>query len=245
MKAIRLVVNLETTSGLKIQDTVEYHKAFEGQKIVWPDISKFPRFSIERTGLYLGNTGYIFQTEHLWLSAYLGSRCCWFIVANTAISLGERAGLPRYRLIDQYMRKIPIPDVSEQQQAILTDYSLVIANFASTRYALHQQVRHRIQADLGTAGVVLNQKLTAWWDLPDFAAFRAEVKKALKSDVPLRERHEWEGYLRAEQAEHARLTAEIIRLETELNAQVYRLFDLTPDEIALIESTTKFRYGEV
>lgn len=40
-------------------------------------------------------------------------------------------------------------------------------------------------------------------------------------------------------------TAEIIRLETQLNARVYGLFDLGAAEIELIEASTKYRYGEV
>jgi hypothetical protein len=46
-------------------------------------------------------------------------------------------------------------------------------------------------------------------------------------------------------AEHQRITAEIVRLETELNAHVYALFDLTPEEIQTIEESTKYSYGEV
>jgi hypothetical protein len=34
-------------------------------------------------------------------------------------------------------------------------------------------------------------------------------------------------------------------LKTELNQHVYRLFDLTPAEIQLIEASTKYQYGEV
>ena len=40
-------------------------------------------------------------------------------------------------------------------------------------------------------------------------------------------------------------TAEIVRLETQLNAQVYDLFDLTTAEVKLIEESTKYRHGEV
>jgi hypothetical protein len=90
----------------------------------------------------------------------------------------------------------------------------------------------------------LNQKLTAWWDL-DFAALRAEVKKVFKRDIPLTERDEWEAWLTANRTEHTRLTTEIIHLETDLNARVYAAFHLTPEEIALIEESTKYRYGEV
>jgi hypothetical protein len=34
-------------------------------------------------------------------------------------------------------------------------------------------------------------------------------------------------------------------METELNARVYALFDLTAAEIAIIEESTKYQYGEV
>ena len=41
------------------------------------------------------------------------------------------------------------------------------------------------------------------------------------------------------------MTAEIVGLETELNERVYRLFDLTAEEVRVIEESTKYRYGEV
>jgi hypothetical protein len=64
-------------------------------------------------------------------------------------------------------------------------------------------------------------------------------------DIDVAERTEWETWLAGCRAEHGRLTARIIDLETELNDRVYALFDLTPDEIRLIEESTKYRYGEV
>ena len=114
---------------------------------------------------------------------------------------------------------------------------MAITDHARARYALHQRVRHRLQTDLGTPDTSLNQKLTAWWN-SDFAALRAEVKKVFKHDIPLADRDDWETFLATNRAEHARLTAEIIRLETELNARVYALFNLTPEEIAIVEEST-------
>lgn len=55
----------------------------------------------------------------------------------------------------------------------------------------------------------------------------------------------WEAGLVKQRAEHERLTVAIVALETELNARVYELFDLSPDETATIEEITKYRYGEV
>ncbi|MCI0576039.1 MAG: hypothetical protein L0332_02800 [Chloroflexi bacterium] len=54
-----------------------------------------------------------------------------------------------------------------------------------------------------------------------------------------------EHYLERRRAGHEQLTAEIVRLETELNERVYGLFELAPEEIKIIEESTKYRYGEV
>ncbi len=90
----------------------------------------------------------------------------------------------------------------------------------------------------------LNNALTAWWDL-DFPTFRAQIKKVFKRDIPLKERHEWELFLADAQQQHQQLTTQIIALETDLNQQVYALFHLTPEEIQIIETSTKYNYGEV
>lgn len=126
----------------------------------------------------------------------------------------------------------------------LGDIAITVTGLAKSRYQLHQQVRHRIQTDLGDAAATLNNALTAWWEL-DFPTFRTEIKKVFKRDIPLKERHDWETFLADARQQHHHLTQQIISHETALNQQVYALFHLTPDEIALIEASTKYAYGEV
>ena len=81
----------------------------------------------------------------------------------------------------------------------------------------------------------VSNKLHDWWELADFAAFRAEVKKCFKADIPVKERSDWEDLFNKGKSEIAGLSAEIRRNEDEINAIVYRLFDLTPEEIKLLE----------
>lgn len=83
----------------------------------------------------------------------------------------------------------------------------------------------------------LSTKLTDWWKLNDFAAFRAEVKKCFKADIPLKERSDWEDLFTTGKTQIEKLSAEIKRNEDEINAIVYKLFDLTPEEIALLEDS--------
>ena len=228
----------------EIQDSVDYYAAFEEPKILWPDITKLPRFSWDAQGSYMGNTGYVAVPDGPWLLGFLSSRCAWFLISHIAIALGERAGANRYRLVDQYMRPLPIPNIATEGREKLGALAMDITEQARDRYKLHERTRHRIFSDLGTPDKKLNQKLTAWWNL-DFPEFRVQIKKVFKQDIPLSERDEWEDWLEAQRDKHERYTAEIVRLETELNERVYALFGLTPSEIQIIEESTKYQYGEV
>jgi hypothetical protein len=103
-------------------------------------------------------------------------------------------------------------------------------------------VSHRILADLAPPEHAnLSRKLEKWWTL-DFVAFREEVKKTFRSDIPVKERGDWEAYLAEKGAEVSRLTDEIATAEREIDTVVYDLFDLTPDEITLLESSLAGQY---
>jgi type II restriction/modification system DNA methylase subunit YeeA len=63
------------------------------------------------------------------------------------------------------------------------------------------------------------------------------VNRAFKTDIPVKDRDGWETYLEEKSAEVIKLTAEIEAAEREIDAIVYKLFDLTPDEIKLLEDS--------
>ena len=216
----------------------------DGPKILWPDISKLPRFSWDDEGKYINNTSYFAVPGDWALLGILQSRVTWFVISQVCQPLRLRAGLWQYRLFPQFLGRLPIPDAPTADRDAIAALALAITEQARARYTLHHKTRHRILTDLGAPGATLNQKLTAWWEL-DFAGFLAEVRKAFKREIPLRQRDDWEGWLASQRSEHEARTAEIVRLETQLNARVYALFDLTPAEIKLIEESTKYRYGEV
>ena len=71
------------------------------------------------------------------------------------------------------------------------------------------------------ADPLLTTRLQEWWTLPDFAAFRAEVKKVFKADIPLAERSAWEDWITRDRAEIARLSAEITKAEAQIDSIVY------------------------
>ncbi len=142
-----------------------------------------------------------------------------------------------------FISRLPIPSLTDEQRECIGSLAQQLTETAKQRYEVRRRMTHRIVGDLGTAAGKLNQRLDEWWQL-SFREFREELQKAFKRDIPLRERDEWEALLREQTGEIGRLTAEIVRLETELNAAVYDAFGLNEEERAILERETKYRYGE-
>ncbi len=86
----------------------DYYEYFDGPKIIFPDICKAPRFFLDRSSRYLANTAYCLGVDDPYLLGILNSRLFWFAIGNLSIPFGVRAGQYRYRLIYQYMEKVPI-----------------------------------------------------------------------------------------------------------------------------------------
>lgn len=86
----------------------DYYQHLDAPKIIFPDICKEPRFFLDRSGIYLANTAYCLGIDDLYLLGVLNSRLFWFAISNISIPFGIRAGEYRYRLIYQYMEKVPI-----------------------------------------------------------------------------------------------------------------------------------------
>lgn len=86
----------------------DYYEYFDRPKIIFPDIAKGPRFCLDTGGFYLANTAYCLGTAEKYLLGILNSRLFWFTIGNISIPFGIRAGEYRYRLIYQYMEKVPI-----------------------------------------------------------------------------------------------------------------------------------------
>jgi len=138
----------------------DYYTDFEKNKIIYPDISQFPKFAWDESKAFLGNTAYIIPTDEIWLVGLLNSNLLWWFYIH--LSSAIRGGFVRY--IGQYMEQLPIPSASEREKALIID---------------------RVKTILAE---------------PD------------DPNIP--------------------------RLEAEINALVYDLYNLTPDEIAIVEGKT-------
>jgi hypothetical protein len=217
----------------------EYWDAFDGPKIVWPDISKLPRFSMDTSGRYMGNTGYFIPTGDAYLLGILSSWATWFFISKTSQPLRLRGDRWQYRLFTQSMEHVPIPDASEPGREAIAELARKCSAAGQERYAVEVLVQRRLRQAFGeTSALPLNQKAEAWWErglIPLGDALKQSFKLPANPLKSPRVADEWEPYLTEKRADHARLTRLLADTEADLNDRVCRLFDLTPNEITLLQ----------
>lgn len=211
-----------------------YAKPFSRPKISYPHFSAERNFAAETNGSFSNDKSYFIPSADRFLLAYLNSTIAWFYLSNLAPAV--RGGF--YELRVQYVEKLPIPSPSAHAKAELVKLSEACQADAEKRYTLQRALIRRLP-DLAPAGAEakLSTKLKEWWDFPDFSAFRTEVKKVLKTDIPLAERTAWEDWLQRDKAEINRLSDKIRANEDRINATIYEIFELTADEVKLLEGS--------
>ena len=72
----------------------------------------------------------------------------------------------------------------------------------------------------------------------DFKTFVTELKKQ-KVKLSLVQQDEWEEYFNSYKSEINQLQIEIEKTDKEIDQMVYQLYNLTDDEIAIVENSIK------
>ena len=132
-----------------------------------------------------------------------------------------------------YLSKLPIKNVSsEEQQSFVIKTELMLS--------LNQQLQELTSKFIRTLQRKfeinkLSKKLENWHELT-YAEFIKELGKK-KIKMSLGEESEWEDYFVAEHSKAQQLMLQIETTDSEIDQMVYKLYDLTDDEIAIIEAS--------
>ena len=219
-----------------------YYEAFDKPKIFYPVISQGSKFLFDTDSFISNDKGFIIPTENASSVAILNSKAIWFVIQGICSPL--RGGIWRYELRGQNIETLPIPTATNAQQSELTHLATACAQAAKERLAVQRRVGRRILELLPVpapkgAQANLGDKLGSWWLLDDFKAFHFEVQKRFKTEIPLRERNDWEQLFNEEKTLILQLSANLAATERSIDAIVYNLFKLNAAEIALIERAVK------
>ena len=220
------------------QAQLAYQPKMAAAEILFPDLSQGPKFAGPSKDCLMDCTIFFIEACDEAVRAVLNSKVSWFFLFS--ISNPLRGGKWRLRLKSQYLERLPLPEISPQISDRLKALDLEIRSASQRRFALKSDVGRRI-LDAAPAGSKLTSKLNRWHTL-DFRAFLAEMKRALHTDIPLKQRSEWQSYFDENHSEIWQRMREIDAAEREVNEIVFGLFQLAPEEIALIEGVLQGQY---
>lgn len=208
---------------------------FQTDKIVTATIQNYPHFTIDKTQALTDAGGYSIVIKRKidlskeQLLPLLNSKLMWFYIKNT--SSVYSGGY--FAFNTTFLNPFPVPGTDKINNFNLASKGELNIN----NTILFQDVILKFQRTLQRKFEGLEKlpkKLENWYELT-FADFIKELKKK-KIVLSLGEEAEWEDYFLAEQEKAVAIKSQINQTDKEIDTMVYELYDLTDEEIAIIEN---------
>ena len=132
----------------------------------------------------------------------------------------------------QYLVDIPIIKAKKEEPFIEKAEQMLILNIGlqETSSKFQRTLQRKLE---GLEN--LPKKLENWYELA-FTDFINELKKK-KIALSLGEEAEWEDYFLVEQQKALAIKSQINQTDKEIDAMVYKLYDITDEEIAIVENS--------
>ncbi len=219
-----------------------YQKLFDKPKIIWGNLQNSSKFSYDENGVVISAPCCMLPTNKKALLAILNSKIIWLFLAN--ICTIRNAGYIEVK--PQYFEQIPIPDfdfnlnnmlfaaspTTIETLSFLADKAIF---FNTELQKKRSKFIHRLTENFN--GIRITTILESF-DSTDFKTLIAEFKKQ-KIKLTLVQQDEWEDYFNSYKKDCNNITAQIAELEREIDNEVYALYGLTPEEIAIIEQASR------
>ncbi len=131
------------------------------------------------------------------------------------------------------IKNIPIKNINISQQNIFIEKADEMLRLNSA----HQKIENDFikLLTISFSGLKWTKKIGSWHELT-FIDFRKELEKQ-QINIPIRERLEWQAEFERQQTALAQLQQQIKATDAAIDALVYELYDLTPEEIALVSGS--------
>ena len=214
---------------------------FEQKKIVTPETSLGGNMTLDELGYYHNTQVYTLEKkvdvifDEKFLLSILNSALFWYYLQSTGAVL--RGGYFRFKT--KYLEPFPLPKVEniEIQKPFIkrVDTNLLkTAEYTKISKNFIQYFASQFNLD------VLSKKLQSWHNL-DFKDFIKELNKAIKKaggeKLSKMDEMDWMEVFETKRAEAQALKAEIEQVDKEIDQMVYELYDLTPEEIEIVENS--------
>ena len=208
---------------------------FHNPKIMTREISLGCNMTYDQTGEYYHNTkvySFIkkkeFKIDEKYYLGIMNSRIMWFFLKNT----GSEYGGGYYVFKTNYLKPFPLPEISNNSQMII---DFVNNQLINNKAFQEQSQKFQRTLERKFALTDLPKKLQDWY-LLSYAEFIKELAKK-KIKLSLSDEAEWETYFSTEAKKALELKAQITQTDKEIDQMVYALYELTEDEIKIVEGS--------
>ncbi|MCG8858386.1 Eco57I restriction-modification methylase domain-containing protein [Tenacibaculum finnmarkense] len=223
---------------------------FQFPKIMTREISLGCNMTYDEKGEFYHNTKVYsfvkkakFKVDEKFYLGILNSKVMWFFLKNTGSEY--RGGY--YVFKTNYLKPFPLPEISENNQEIIDKVNLQLENnkvFQKINNNFQNYLKQKFQLEK------LSKKLQNWHDL-EFGDFIKELNKAIKSNnkelvknelpiIPVLtklDEMDWMDVFTVKKSEAQALQTQINQTDKEIDTMVYKLYNLTDAEIAIVENS--------
>ena len=152
----------------------------------------------------------------------------WFFLSNTGYTL--RGGYFTFKT--KYLENFPIPDLTNSQFSTINSQLTSLADkMLSLNETLQKKSTNFLKVVKQTFALEkISTKLETFYNL-DFDGFMKELKQKLTPKTKL----EWLEVFEETKKSLQEIQTQIAATDKEINALVYKLYDLTEEEIKIVE----------
>jgi len=216
----------------EIQDSVDYFKIFEKPKITWPNLQAKNKFSIDTNGYYINAPSVVLPSDNKTLLCILNSKITWIFLKSICV---VRSG-GYIEVKPQYFEQIPIPEL-KNEDLFERKVDEIIYNTKQLQ-KIQSNFTNYLQSQFSIEK--FSKKLNNWHEL-EFGDFIKELNKAIKKisgeKLTKTAEIEWLEVFETKRSEAQALKTDIDKTDAEIEQMVYKLYELTDEEIAVVEGS--------
>jgi Eco57I restriction-modification methylase/TaqI-like C-terminal specificity domain len=186
---------------------------------------------LDSEGLIPINTTYCItsETDLMFLLAILNSELITFYARKKYISTSLRGGYIELRVFQ--IELLPLIQTNYEQQQLLKENAEIILSKNKELQQANTHFQKLLTSKFPTLNI--NTKLEKWYEL-SFADFNKELTKQ-KIKLSLQDQSEWLSFFDQEKQKAMAIKNEIDATDKEIDKMVYALYELTEEEIKIVE----------
>lgn len=214
------------------QDAIMYHEDFKRPKIMYQKFQVKPCFIYDEQGLYCNDSMWIIPTENKALLGVLNSKMGWWLITKYCTQIQNGC-----QLIWKYFGQIPVPEMESLELTELVENMISLTKEHQSKVnTFIRYIKSQIVIEK------LSGKLEKWYEL-EFSDFMKELNKAIKKSegekISRSDEIEWMEVFEHKKTEAQSVKSKIDKLDNEIDQMVYQLYELTEDEIKIVEDSSK------